>query len=39
MCLNFRRDVKARNINVKVLRIKVTLKVQRLDEIILRGYK
>lgn len=39
MHVNFRRDIKARNINLRGIRIKMTLKVQRLDEVILRGDK
>ena len=38
MHLNFRRDIEARNINSRGIRIKATLNIQRLDEIILRGY-
>lgn len=39
MSLNVRRDIEARNIHCRDMRIKVASKVQRLDEIKLRKYK
>lgn len=39
MSLNVRRDIEARNIHCKDMRIKVAFKAQKLDEVKLRKYK